>query len=230
LLVFLMMPLLLACSLGVVAHYANVIEDIGPDQRDELPRFLRNLSIHDDLWRPFVNFAASCMYCFWPLLILWHFQQIASSTGLVLAGGLVAAGSLFFPAVLLTATTSGSMLNLRPDRVLGTIKVIGMSYMLLVAALVLVEIFYSVGLLTTSLNAFVILDHRWTKSWLAYGPLAYSIMCGAIYLMHYFCWQLGLAYRRDHHRFPWVLQRHISERAPAQLASSRAPLPDDMRG
>jgi hypothetical protein len=230
LLVFLVLPLLLVCGVGVVAHYANVIEDIGPDDRDELPRFLRNMSIREDVWRPCVNFMAALICCFWPVLVLWHFDPTSHWSGLILTLALIVAGSVFFPAVLLTATTSGSMLNLRPDRVLGTIRTIGWAYLVLVAALLLAEIFNAAGVLTTSLNGFVFISQLRSKSWLTFGPPAYTILCTGIYLMHYFCWQLGLVYRRDHHRFPWVLQHHISRRAPALTASSRAPLPDDMRG
>jgi len=230
LLVFLVLPLLLVCGVGVVAHYANVIEEIGPDDRDELPRFLRNLSIREDIWRPLVNFMASCICCFWPVFVLWHFDPTSHWSGLILTLALILAGSIFFPAVLLTATTSGSLLNLRPDRVLGTIRIIGWTYLILVATLLLAAIFNAAGVLTTSFNGLAIIAQFHKRNWLTFGPLAYTILCTGIYLMHYFCWQLGLVYRRDHHRFPWVLQQHISHRPPPRTASSRAPLPDDMRG
>jgi hypothetical protein len=221
-------PLLLLCGAGVLAHYSNVIEDIGPDDRDELPRFLRNLSIREDIWRPFANFAAASFLCFGPLFILWHFVEYWTWRGLLASLPLQLAASAAFPVVLLTTTTSGSILNLRPDRLLGTVRVIGAFYLWLVGALLLTELFYAAGLATTALNAFAVILGASSKSWIFFGPLAYTILCGAIYLMHYFCWQLGLVYRREHHRFPWVLQRHIP-RAAAPTAHSRVPLPEDMR-
>jgi hypothetical protein len=91
LLVFLVLPLLLVCGVGVVAHYANVIEDIGPDDRDELPRFLRNMSIREDVWRPCVNFMAALICCFWPVLVLWHFDPTSHWSGLILTLALIVA-------------------------------------------------------------------------------------------------------------------------------------------
>jgi hypothetical protein len=32
-----------------------------------------------------------------------------------------------------------------------------------------------------------------------------------IFLMHWFCWYLGLMYRAHQEQFPWVLQRHVRE-------------------
>jgi hypothetical protein len=38
--------------------------------------------------------------------------------------------------------------------------------------------------------------------------VAYSLLIIGIYLMHYFCWLLGLEWRRRHADFGWVLQEH----------------------
>lgn len=221
-------PLLLICGWGVLAHYANVIEDIGPDDRDELPRFLRNLSFREDIWHPFCNFAVASILCFGPMFVLRQYLSIQTYSGLAVILLLELAGTVAFPVVLLTTTTSGSLLNLRPDRLLETARIIGKFYFWLVGVLLLTEACYSTGLLTTAINTFILISRARTKSWLAFGPLAYSALCAGIYLMHYFCWELGLVYRRDHHRFPWVLQRHIPREA-APTASSRVPLPDDIR-
>lgn len=225
---FIPFPLLLICGVGVLAHYANVIEDTGPDERDELPRFLRNLSFREDIWRPFANFAAASILCFAPLFILRQYVSIETYRGLAVIVLLQLAGTAAFPLVLLTTTTSGSYLNLRPDRLLGTLRVIGKFYIWLVGVLLLTELCYTAGLITTALNTYLLFSQTHSSSWLTFGPLAYSLMCAGIYLMHYFCWEMGLAYRRNHHRFPWVLQRHIPGPA-APTASSRVPLPDDMR-
>jgi hypothetical protein len=40
---------------------------------------------------------------------------------------------------------------------------------------------------------------------------AWPLLVGGIYLMHAFCWYLGLAYRKYHEKFPWVFQRHIPQ-------------------
>ena len=36
-------------------------------------------------------------------------------------------------------------------------------------------------------------------------------LLGGIYLMHYFCWYLGILYKAHHAEFPWVLQRYIRD-------------------
>jgi hypothetical protein len=39
-----------------------------------------------------------------------------------------------------------------------------------------------------------------------------------IYLFHFACWHLGLLYRANHERFPWILQRHVQSRRTDTLA------------
>jgi len=40
----------------ILAHYGNVIEDIGPHKYDELPRPLRDVGWHEDLWSPLLQY------------------------------------------------------------------------------------------------------------------------------------------------------------------------------
>jgi hypothetical protein len=49
---------------------------------------------------------------------------------------------------------------------------------------------------------------RLLTSW----PITLSMLTAGIFLMHYFCFCLGLLYRAHYHRFPWVLQRHTPTR------------------
>ena len=42
--------------------------------------------------------------------------------------------------------------------------------------------------------------------------LVFPALVIGVYMMHYFCWYLGLIYRDYHEVFPWVLQRHIPTR------------------
>jgi TctA family transporter len=55
---------------------------------------------------------------------------------------------------------------------------------------------------------------------------SYGSLIMGIFLMHYFCWVLGLLYRQKHEQFPWVLQRHVKTLHPqermAMLAAKQA--------
>src|SRR5437764_1099417 len=40
---------------AMMAHYAITIDEIGREERDDLPRPLRHCDWHDDLWTPFLQ-------------------------------------------------------------------------------------------------------------------------------------------------------------------------------
>jgi hypothetical protein len=193
------------------SHYANIVEDAGPGERDELPRPMRDASLYDDLWRPFINFTFSLMICFWPVLAAIVFRAPRP-----VVGGLALVGSFAFPAVLLTMTTSGTIVNLRPDRVLGVMRAIGPTYVMLFALMFAALLTYAIGLWRyqfdsetlfmwqSQVRAATALHPWWFKPWVAY-PCVFV----GIYLMHFFCWSLGAMYRLHHEQFPWVMQRHI---------------------
>src|SRR5204863_835775 len=101
-------------------------------------RPLRNVSWTDDLWGPFVRWSIATLMCFAPVFFLPRFRF--SGGGLVTAALFISAtlfGIFFFPAVLLTTTTSGSYENLRPDRLTGVIKALGASYWLNVLSFII---------------------------------------------------------------------------------------------
>ena len=116
---FFLIPVLLIYQGLLLSHYGNVIDETGRNEHDDLPRPLRNLEFYDDLWGPFVAMFGGFMIAFVvPLFVLIN---IAHRTGIPewmmwLLGGII--GTVLTPAVLLTTNTSGSTLNLRPDRVL----------------------------------------------------------------------------------------------------------------
>jgi hypothetical protein len=62
-----------------------------------------------------------------------------------------------------------------------------------------------------------VLDPKWQK--LTYAAAVYPLIAIAIYLMHLYCWHLGILYRRHQQDFPWVLQRHIPD--PNRKAATR---------
>lgn len=209
----------------ILAHYGNVIEDFGPNERDELPRPLRDLGIYEDIWAPFCGVFASLLICYGPSILLVTLIPGIAPAAVGLAILLAGVGTLLFPAILLTLQTSGTSLNLRPDRVWGLIGVCGKDYMHMVLLWILAGGVYGFAWLTIAM-AIDSFNHAVNvpaalKSWQL--GIAESI-CGII-LMHWFCAGLGMLYRRRHEQFPWILQRHISTREkigqPAGLPPSR---------
>jgi hypothetical protein len=144
---------------ALIAHYANVVEEIGIEEHDELPRFLRNFNLIEDIWHPFAHVFLAWMICFGPAIILWLFWVFH---GWPLTGGVVsfivldAIGLILFPAVVLTTITSGSLLNLRPDRILSVIAQIGPRYALLVILYAVALVFYILGMFDVPIEAYLL--------------------------------------------------------------------------
>ncbi|MGD0390211.1 MAG: hypothetical protein ABSC42_14790 [Tepidisphaeraceae bacterium] len=207
---------ILLIGTGLIAHYANVIEEVGVEERDELPRFLRQFNFTDDVLLPCAHVLLAWIICFglgrvvwivwaaenWPVRSLYPISLALDSLGLV-----------FFPAVVLTIVTSGSLLNLRPDRLLGTIAQIGPRYAYLVLLYAVAIAVYVFGVFATLWHAmfvykFVIspiaLPPSAPTTWFSSLGAAYEMLIVGIFLMHYFAWLLGLAYRTGHEKFPWV--------------------------
>ncbi len=209
--IFLVVPVWIMGVMILVSHYGNVIEETGPDERDELPRPLRDASFYDDIWRPFTYVGGAFLLCWWPVLVAGWLSAPAY-VGLIL--NFVAV--FFFPAVLLTLATSGTSLNLRPDRVIGVIRACGGRYLTLVGLFVAADVCYGLGLWRfqwDSQQLFALAGVSsanipwWFERWAAYPALI-----GGIYLMHWFCWSMGATYRAHRDQFPWVLQRHTFRR------------------
>jgi hypothetical protein len=211
---------------GLIAHYANVIEEIGVEERDELPRFLRYFNVYEDIFAPFFKVMLSVFLCYGPGMIFYAVAPIREPTRELVADGLFLVGTAFFPAVVLTAITSGVLVNLRPDRVIETIIEIGPKYALFVVLFFVAINVYWAGIAAT-LSVFVsIFSMTAPKNAGARWAIAYGLLCSGIYLMHYFAWVMGLTYRAHHEKFPWVLQRWVREipgvNAPRRPAPPRA--------
>jgi hypothetical protein len=164
--------------------------------------------------------------CFWPAVLLNHRALSAYWVGHVVLDNwtpadfapswavfaitlaLLTAGTFLLPAVLLTTTTSGTILNLRPDRVLAVIRNSGGRY---------VSAFLS-GLLVVGLYAWILFGPAWLPEHVRETKAAtfvngstprLVIYLLAAYLTNWFCWQLGTIYGENEMKFAWVLQRHI---------------------
>lgn len=194
----------------IVSHYGNVIDEIGPTGHDELPRPLRDVHLYDDLWRPFTMVGLSLLLCYAPLIPIYTWPLPHKGLLALAAAGL---GTLLLPAVLLTATTSGTILNLRPDRVLGVVRRIGVAYPFAVLSFAGAAVTYALGLMWLHAGTVATFSRGWGagQSLVLIGS-GLPVLFAGVYLMHYFCWLLGSFYRKHHDQFPWVLQRHVSTR------------------
>ena len=214
---------------AIVAHYGNVIEDAGPFERDELPRPLRDLGWYEDLWSPFCAVFCSLMYCYGPSVIaieamdyLPHLRPI----GMMIAATCGGLGTFVFPAVLLTLQTSGTILNLRPDRLLAVIAACGRDYFLTLVIWVIAGSLYAIGWGGTSLWIMNLIHDLNLPAWMTSFVTTAPILAAAVFMMHYFCMVEGMLYRVHYHAFPWVLQRHTPTPKPAAavgLPPSRRP-------
>jgi hypothetical protein len=212
----------------LLAHYGNVIDDTGRNDQDDLPRPLRDLSFYDDMWSPFVQMTGALMIAYAiPMIALAAlFDRTGLPVELAWLGGWVV-GAIAAPALLLTTNLSGSTLNLRPDRVLGVMRTCGLHYFgVVIAGAIAFPIYFVgwIGICVSLLDAFVgagsnvalllefvgIPESIARNVFLSWLIVPAALLVG-IYLMHYFCWYLGLLYKAHHDQFPWVLQRYIRD-------------------
>jgi hypothetical protein len=191
----------------LIAHVGCVLEEIGPDAFDELPRPLRNFSIGEDLWFPAIRVMLAMLICFAPLCVLLQLLDPANPVTPAIDIVFGATGIFLFPAVLLTTVTGTTILNLQPDRVGSVIRLAGLQYFASVMLFLLAAVpsVYYVGnelLFPGKLSAplFAALDRP--------GPML-AILAGTVYVLHFFTWHLALIYRNHHDDFPWLAQRHV---------------------
>jgi hypothetical protein len=202
----LMVPLAFILNLLIFSHYACVVEETGPDERDELPRPLRHLDWHEDLWGPLMKFAVAGLYSFSPLAFS-AVMGIPIDIRPIIMLTMAILGCIIFPAALLTSVTSGTYLNLRPDRVIDIIRICGWKYVLAVVIFAAICVVYPLGQAAIFDRAISIFSPSGSgKPYLWFG--AYGLLVAGVVMMHYFCWLLGLLYRGHHDEFPWLFQRH----------------------
>jgi hypothetical protein len=206
---FFLMPVKWFLTGVLFSHYGCVLEETGSTRNDEMPRPLRDLGWHEDLWGPFVQVFGALLICFAPASTVLHNGWFGDWNTVVVAA-LAVAGCLLAPAVLITMTTSGSYLNPRPDRLLSVIRGIGARYIILVVMFVVSLSVYIGGFVGAGLLSASIFAPPGAQS--GHVPVLAAMLLLGIYLMHAFCWMCGLAYRRGYEHFDWVLQRHISTR------------------
>ncbi len=195
----------------LAAHYGCVVQDVGPDAIDELPRPLRNFAPAEDVIGPAVRVGAAGAICYGPMLV------VAAATDLHGAGAAAAlllgvGGAYCFPAVVLTLLTGATVLNLSPPRVVGVMVRCGPQYALSAV----------LGVASLALTACVVLGPSVLP---VLAPLTFlrafnnpatlvPAVAATMYVTHFFAWHLGLMYRAHHDTFPWLAQRHIRTPRP----------------
>jgi hypothetical protein len=212
-----LLPFWALWHLFIIAHFGNVIDETGPVSNDELPTPLRHLNAHDDIFGPMWRVIASLVLCHGPGLALLMTGAGSSSPPVILALSvtLLLVGTFLFPAAVLTMTTSGSVLNMRPDRIIGVAIVCGAEYFFAVCVWLVGGLLYAFGTVMVDWLGVAAMDRNARiDAWYARWYIAYGALTVGIYLMHYVCWHLGVLYRKHHQRFPWVLQRYFGKRAP----------------
>lgn len=202
----------------LMGHYVNTVIENGPEARDDLPRLLGSMSIGDDLWRPFVHMALAVMDAFLPAIVCAMILPAQFAAAIILPLGL---GLFFFPAILLTTSTSGSPANLRPDRLAGVVRAAGGDYLfsfLLFLFALPTFVFALAGVYILPPHLLGAIPWIWK---LNHPLVVYPVILFNVILMHFACWHLGVIYRRHHNAFPWVLQHHVSarRRSEAQQAA-----------
>jgi hypothetical protein len=152
-------------------------------------------------------------FCFLPSMVC--FMGLPSKVA-VLGILPLALGFLFFPATLLTVTSAGSLLNLRPDRLAGVIRAAGGQYMISLFSWAMALPLFAISLFSVLLIPAEIREsHLWIYKFNK-PVIAIPLLFATIILLHFASWQLGLIYRRFHGEFPWVLQKHVSARREAE--------------
>ena len=217
---------------ALIAHYANVVGDIGPDNKDELPRPGRDLSWYDDLWNPFIQSSLALGLCYGPLAFIGH---LPPNMRLAFAGTILIIGTVAFPAIYLTTTTSGTVMNLAPDKLLRVISTLGIHYFFAVGLWVLSAFVYMLGIGGTLMALSTLLDDSgtspvtttapamgWTWGFASPWLVSYPLLVIGIVMMHAFCWYIGLQYREYYENFDWYLQRHHKKIEVIRSASGLA--------
>jgi hypothetical protein len=287
---FVLTGLLFIFQLLLIAHFGNIIDETATEQRDDLPRLMRDLRLNEDIWTPLVGVLGGGFICYAPALVCAMAMSMDQSTffkvsdvllalgwligfclvgisvideGLaninwtdhfvrpllaVLVGSIICflpaglcialhagdpvfaaialiaslAGTIILPGVLLTLTTSGSILNLSPSRLLASIRLCGRRYVSSLAAWIVAMILFVMGFAIAFQNVFGAPIAGFFGGKFSVSPLAYPLMACGLIVLHFCAFEIGMLYRKHHAAFPWVLQRHQPVHLPRRSAAIRS--------
>lgn len=226
----LLWPFAFLGMMAVVAHYGNVIEEIGVQNHDEVPVMLRHVSFSEDVLHPLYGVTLAGLIALSPLIlvvIVGLAPTIQDHAAVWIGLGLCA--GFIFPAAAFTAISSGAIQNMLPQHFLSVIGVAPAKYLMACGTFISAFILYVFVLRTMGLTSYLVLTGTtpfagislkmvigiaWIYAWLAI----------AVYLMHLSMVWLGLIYRKHHGQFNWVYQQHQKRHRDdtlAQLAQMR---------
>lgn len=220
----LLLPLILAVALAIVAHYANTIEEIGPQDQDEVPVLLREVSFSQDVLHPLYGLIVAGLFSFWPAMILRAFLDHTDRTNEYswIIVGITLLGCLVFPAAALTSVTSGALQNMLPKHVMSVIRAAPTRYAMVCGAFLVGLGGYglavramdwaSINFFTQSSPLSVWRNLLTELSW------KYTFLMVGIYFMHLAAVWLGLMYRYHYPSFNWVYQKHEHQNRTDVLA------------
>ena len=182
---------------------------------------LHHIVFVEDVLRPTMFLLIGTLITFVPagLLAITGARQ---SFDLASAAILAALGSILLPGVLLTLTTSASVVNIRPDRLLKTIAECGSRYIIAVVLWLVSVPLYLAGQAILVIGAATLMGGNsvfaaWSIApWMKHSILAIPLLSAGIFIMHYFCFEVGTLYRDHHEAFPWLFQRHVREEEAPQ--------------
>jgi hypothetical protein len=200
----------------IICQYALIIQDTGPAEKDELPTPLRDFQFKEDIWDPFIHFMFSFGVCLGPALFV-HVDGDPRLVDTPITIVLALAGFFFFPAILMTATNDGTLVNFRPDRVWGVIRADARTYAAVAGMVMLGTLIYLDGM-WGQLEWTIRLFHKPSSGamppwpWFLPGPaLGFLMVVISLYMLYFACWELGIYWRRHHERFPWIHQRFTKQ-------------------
>ncbi|MFN4243773.1 MAG: hypothetical protein ACK4PI_11120 [Tepidisphaerales bacterium] len=224
-------PLPTVAAVLLLAHYANCVDDLGPGHQDELPRLLRSAELGPDIVRPFFRIAAATALAFGPAAAALSYLD--GPARFIATGVLLAAGLLLYPAMVLVTCVSQHPGNLGPVRLLGTIATLGPAYLLAVVVATAAAAAHAVTLVATADSLARLVDFPGPLSKVLSLQTSMAIAATgtllSVYLGHLAAWTLGLLYRRNEGRFPWIFdelerqrQEHKRLKVLAELEKTRA--------
>jgi hypothetical protein len=209
----LLLPFALLIALMIAAHYGNTMEEIGPQNHDEVPVLLRQVSFSQDIIHPLYGIMLAWLLSFAPLILIWITGVGPRLEGMPwIERGLWGVGMFLFPAAAFTGITSGATQNMLPHHVIAVIRAAPGRYAMAFAAFMLGWLGYTVaaaGLQFTSISFFTRAGPLGAWGTLAVGlGWIYGSIAFAVYFMHLAAVWMGLIYRNHHADFHWVFQQH----------------------
>jgi hypothetical protein len=198
-------------------YYSLIVQETGPGQRNELPTPLRSFEMRTDVWDPLLHFVLSVAVWLIPVMVI---ESIFASTAAASVIGVIlfSIGIFFFPAIFLTLSSDGILINLRPDRLWRVITRGGIYYIFTLAGWIGGTVLAAYGWegLFAALSTILVrpggLEMEIPHQWLIRGTwLSFALVLAGLYLQYYGCWLLGLIWRKHHPDFGWEAQRFTKE-------------------